>query len=259
MCGPSPSGGHLEQLTHTDMITRAVPSSDQPAPPKPPPYLYTRFARLSEMIHASLVKLGPHVHPVLIPGFALSQTHRSNSPSKFPALPSRIPAPNKRLEDMTPAEREMEIIRKRRDALITKAASAHAHAQPQAHLPTASSSAETPLSAMSHIARRQHSGSLPPVPGYGQSYANGQSHMNGNTNDNGAFGNLAALTEASELASQAQSQGKESMGRVQLDRLSPRSMALNGRCHGCGASVTSEWHRGPDGPESLCEPCGVSR
>jgi hypothetical protein len=31
-----------------------------------------------------------------------------------------------------------------------------------------------------------------------------------------------------------------------------------GRCHGCGISVTEEWRRGPDGPRSLCDSCGVS-
>lgn len=31
-----------------------------------------------------------------------------------------------------------------------------------------------------------------------------------------------------------------------------------GRCHGCGIGVTGEWMRGPDGPRSLCDSCGVS-
>lgn len=30
------------------------------------------------------------------------------------------------------------------------------------------------------------------------------------------------------------------------------------RCHGCGVSVTDAWRRGPDGPRSLCDICGVS-
>lgn len=33
---------------------------------------------------------------------------------------------------------------------------------------------------------------------------------------------------------------------------------LAGRCHGCGVCVTAEWRRGPDGPRSLCNACGVS-
>lgn len=36
------------------------------------------------------------------------------------------------------------------------------------------------------------------------------------------------------------------------------SMAWLRRCHGCGSSVTSEWRTGPDGPDSLCDICGVS-
>jgi hypothetical protein len=30
------------------------------------------------------------------------------------------------------------------------------------------------------------------------------------------------------------------------------------RCHGCGIGVTLEWRKGPDGPKSLCDSCGVS-
>lgn len=30
------------------------------------------------------------------------------------------------------------------------------------------------------------------------------------------------------------------------------------RCVGCGATSSAEWKDGPDGPQSLCENCGVS-
>ena len=30
------------------------------------------------------------------------------------------------------------------------------------------------------------------------------------------------------------------------------------RCHGCGVGVKDAWRRGPDGPRSLCDICGVS-
>ena len=31
-----------------------------------------------------------------------------------------------------------------------------------------------------------------------------------------------------------------------------------GRCHGCGIVVSEGWMAGPDGPNTLCTPCGVS-
>lgn len=64
----------------------------------PPPYLHTRFTRLSNLIHTTLVSLGPQVHPLLHPAFDLS-------------LPG----------GKSTAEKDMEIIRNRRDALIAKA------------------------------------------------------------------------------------------------------------------------------------------
>lgn len=31
-----------------------------------------------------------------------------------------------------------------------------------------------------------------------------------------------------------------------------------GKCHSCGTSDTIHWRVGPDGPDSLCDTCGVS-
>lgn len=44
-------------------------------------------------------------------------------------------------------------------------------------------------------------------------------------------------------------------GGVAMEEKKPSD---DGRCHGCGVSVTAEWRRGPDGPRSLCNACGVS-
>lgn len=38
----------------------------------------------------------------------------------------------------------------------------------------------------------------------------------------------------------------------------PRPMRDIWRCSGCGATASSEWLDGPDGPQSLCDSCGVS-
>jgi hypothetical protein len=37
-----------------------------------------------------------------------------------------------------------------------------------------------------------------------------------------------------------------------------KSSPEGGKCHGCSATDTAEWRRGPDGPRSLCNACGVS-
>ncbi|KAK8843933.1 hypothetical protein IAR55_006725 [Kwoniella newhampshirensis] len=227
---------YLTQLIN--LIEPFAPVSTTPAPSPPPPYLHTRFARLSSLIHSTLVALSPYVHPFLSPVFTkifTGPTARSSSPVEQVAAASP-PAPTKKLEDMTPAEREMEVIRKRRDALIAKAALA-----------------AMPLAAMNKI---------------GNSISNhtqGQGGRNGHLPMSGSLGNLSALTEASELASNqlhplpqahAQPQPQQSQ-MLSLDMLSPRSLTLMGRCHGCGSSVTREWRRGPDGPESLCDTCGM--
>lgn len=40
--------------------------------------------------------------------------------------------------------------------------------------------------------------------------------------------------------------------------LAPRPPRDVWRCSGCGATQSNEWRDGPDGPQSLCENCGVS-
>ena len=67
-------------------------------PQTPPPYLHTRFARLSTLIHSTLLSLAPSVHPLLHPTFDLPPYRGKSS-----------------------AEKDMEIIRKRRDELIARA------------------------------------------------------------------------------------------------------------------------------------------
>jgi hypothetical protein len=42
------------------------------------------------------------------------------------------------------------------------------------------------------------------------------------------------------------------------EKVSKKSQPEGGKCHGCSVTVTAEWRRGPDGPRSLCNACGVS-
>ncbi|KAL0227743.1 hypothetical protein RCL1_003886 [Eukaryota sp. TZLM3-RCL] len=39
----------------------------------------------------------------------------------------------------------------------------------------------------------------------------------------------------------------------------PRKSALEGHyCHKCGTTETPEWRKGPDGPKTLCNACGLA-
>ncbi|KAL7422071.1 hypothetical protein Q5752_002714 [Cryptotrichosporon argae] len=80
---------------------------DHPNPDPPPTFLPTRFARLSLEIRAALQTLSTLAHPTLVPGLPPMPIPRSARP-----------------DEMSAAEREMDAIRKRRDALIAKAAAA---------------------------------------------------------------------------------------------------------------------------------------
>lgn len=42
------------------------------------------------------------------------------------------------------------------------------------------------------------------------------------------------------------------------EKVSKKNSPEGGKCHGCSVTVTAEWRRGPDGPRSLCNACGVS-
>ncbi|WWD15666.1 hypothetical protein CI109_100088 [Kwoniella shandongensis] len=223
---------YLTQLI--SLIEPFAPNSTTTAPSPPPPYLFTRFARLSSLIHSTLVALAPHVHPFLSSEFTTSFVDIIAKPS--PPVEQSIPAspvvPIKKLEDMTPAEREMEVIRKRRDALIAKAASA----------------ATTLPSGLKNGTLSHSFG--------GRNGLSEQSSLS-------SMGNLSALTEAAAAVASASTtyplhqQQQQNQQMLSLDMLSPRSLTLMGRCHGCGSSVTREWRRGPDGPESLCDTCGM--
>lgn len=108
---------------------------DQLAPEQPPPYLSTRFARLSSFIHESLQNLSPHIHLNLSPEFVPTyqppkkKGGGSNVGDKrsSPALGTaetgtggKGQTKTKTPEELAAAEKEMEIIKKRRDALIAK-------------------------------------------------------------------------------------------------------------------------------------------
>jgi hypothetical protein len=42
------------------------------------------------------------------------------------------------------------------------------------------------------------------------------------------------------------------------EKVTKKNQPEGGKCHGCSVTVTAEWRRGPDGPRSLCNACGVS-
>ncbi|WVR04947.1 hypothetical protein IAU60_001959 [Kwoniella sp. DSM 27419] len=108
-----------------NLLQPFLPTANAPAPSPPPPYLHTRFTRLAMLVLSTLENLAPHVRPDLSPLFTrIFQAGYAGGSDKY----GRGPSPKKRFEDMTPAEKEMEVIKKRRDALIAKAAAAAAAA-----------------------------------------------------------------------------------------------------------------------------------
>ena len=184
---------------------------------------------------------------------------------------------------MTAAEKEMEVIRKRRDMLIARAAQVQASSQPSA----------------------VHQSQLPANWNHGELYQNGGGlYSTGTANNHGTnpiTNGLALFATASNpnpmFSTEPQSLNSSRRSTLTLDNfdtslarfsLDPTKIGQNGyinggtgeggvgtggkakvgtgagaapdggRCHGCGASVTPEWRQGPDGPRSLCNACGVS-
>ncbi|WVN89015.1 uncharacterized protein L203_104231 [Cryptococcus depauperatus CBS 7841] len=239
--------------THlTELIQLIKPFASQPGqsePEQPSPYLTTRFARLSTIIHTILFTLAPHIHSQLAPEFKFTYPNSPSALSKQNFVKrSPPPIPTKSLVEMTSAEKEMEIIRKRRDALIAKAQAANANVKvigqkDRSHGP-APTNADTVSSnwAQVPLSSRETYNSLD-------------------------LGNFTAVTEASKptyayqpsAAPTQRHQDPVQRLNEQQDpnMLSPRSMTWLGRCHGCGSSVTTTWRRGPDGPDSLCDSCGM--
>lgn len=158
-----------------------APSPTNDAPPAPPPYLHTRLSRLATLVRETLASLEGRSQPSLSSEF------------------SRL-APGD--ADLAEAEREMELIRRRRDVLIAKAAQGKRDA-----------TASTARQGQAHQAQV-----LRPPPRDGLPYATAPDPMR--------------------------------PGRQRQELW---------RCHGCGATQSTEWKDGPDGPQSLCETCGVSK
>lgn len=270
--------------------THTAPQKGQPAPEQPPPpYLSTRFARLSSVIHESLQNLSPHVHVNLSPEFvptyqppekkvaAANGSEKRSSPALGTAgaeMDGKGQTKTKTAEELAAAEKEMEIIKKRRDALIAKAQAAIARGgTPKANNAKGGKNANKTNGGKSNKSsplKDNSTKSLPlftptsPIPRL-------PSLLNHN--------NLEALTGGSEFSSSFLPPITTTISTTMADRLaqaqpviqqsfpqdsmpfsifSQDSMAWLRRCHGCGSSVTSEWRTGPDGPDSLCDICGVS-
>ncbi|WWC85184.1 uncharacterized protein L201_000042 [Kwoniella dendrophila CBS 6074] len=114
--------GYVSEMI--SLLQPFIPNQNRIIPSPPPPYLLTRFTKLSNLIHTILLSLSPHVHLKLSPEFQqIFSSSFSNFKTNINGKPMEIMSEKKKknFEDMTPAEKEMEIIRKRRDALIAKA------------------------------------------------------------------------------------------------------------------------------------------
>jgi hypothetical protein len=177
----------------------AATGESSKSPFRPSASLHARFLHLSRSVHTSLIALGPHVALTLSPEFTK-------------------PPPATSQSSLSAAEKEMELIRKRRDVLIAKAAQLAAAASARAaaqitDLPTPPEVRDLRLEALRSEMGMLNELAMPP------------------DFSDYKHGTLVGLRGGDAL----------------------------GRCHGCGIGVTGEWMRGPDGPRSLCDSCGVSR
>jgi hypothetical protein len=185
------------------------------------------------------------------------------------------------IKPLTAAEKEMEVIRKRRDMLIARAAQVQASSHPsvtQQHqyhhqspynLQHSLSSGSSPLS--SHVYNNH-----PPTSWkHGELYQNnggiynpGASPMS--TNNSGSPFTAVPFDSNPMNANRKPTMSMDSFDaslarfsldptKIGTDGLAKKAAPEGGRCHGCGVNVTAEWRRGPDGPRSLCNACGVSR
>ncbi|KAK1924597.1 hypothetical protein DB88DRAFT_486096 [Papiliotrema laurentii] len=205
-------------------------STTQPNPPKPPPFLHTRFLRLSSSVQQTLHNLAP-----------VSHTHLSSDTSSGGAAQSSaVSTPNSgaknTAEAQSTAEKEMELIRKRRDWLITKAAQAKAAAS--------AGSTSTPggggsTSASPSLSNLQSPHLIPPPVA--------PPHMYPLSNGYGA--SPPALSSQFPAFTYDRAYASPNTGRTAENP--------SGRCHSCGIQGAIEWRRGPDGARTLCDSCGL--
>lgn len=205
----------------------------QPNPQKPPPFLHTRFLRLTTSIQQTLVNLAPASH-----------LHLSSEFTAAPPIPLSPSPADKESKPSTSAEKEMEIIRKRRDMLIAKAAQAKAAqaAQALAGGNNAGTHTRDGGSDSPGIFHPPPPLSFPRPPLH--TYATGEGMGQGEYGDALRGGNVD--------------------GGYYPDMRIRRPAPIHpdnpgGRCHSCGISVTMEWRKGPDGARTLCDSCGVCR
>lgn len=197
-------------------------------------------------------------------------------------------------QPLTAAEEEMEVIKKRRDMLIARAAqvSASHHQQPPqpvehptSFYPSHQQPMPSPPQQHLHLHQSQHYQQSPMhapnlFSNWGQTdlYAPGATLFNVNplsmslsTSANGSpFGVGAALSPFDDNTMVNSRRSTDAfdggLARFSLDpakisypeKIAKKPAPEGGQCHGCSATVTAEWRRGPDGPRSLCNACGVS-
>lgn len=190
----------------------------------------------------------------------------------------------------------MEVIRKRRDMLIARAAQVTASSQPpppppppinqhpavlypqhqQIHSPPQQHQhIQTQQFSFSHM-HSQSQNQFQPTWAQPDIYANGglynSNPMSLSTSANGSPYNMgAALAPFDDNTNMSRRSTMDTfdpgLARFSLDptkiaaypeKLSKKNQPEGGKCHGCSVTVTAEWRRGPDGPRSLCNACGVS-
>lgn len=161
----------------------------------------------------------------------------------------------------------MEVIRKRRDMLIARAAQVQASSHPAA---VAVHNNQLPMGMGWNNNAHGHGELYQSLPQQQQHLQNPFDNSNGLPTGFNSSSRRSTMTLDNFDASLARfslDPSKAVGGNDQtIGNNSPRKAAAtggasaeeSGRCHGCGVSVTAEWRRGPDGPRSLCNACGVS-
>jgi hypothetical protein len=243
------------------------------------------------------------MHPLLHPEFLLTPPKPRSPPTNGH---SNGAGPSSSIKPLSSAEEEMEVIRKRRDMLIARAAQVTASQQSQQQHPQQQQQHapspnplnqhtgvlypqqhhnQTPPQQHPHLQSQQYPYShvqsqnqFQPQPNWNHTdiYGNGglynSNPMSLSTSNGGSPYNVgAALAPFDDNTNLSRRSTMDTfdpgLARFSLDpakipaypeKVSKKSQPEGGKCHGCSVTVTAEWRRGPDGPRSLCNACGVS-
>lgn len=246
---------------------------------------------MAATIDTQLRNLQPLMHPLLHPEFVLTPPRPRQNMNGATNGHGHVngSGPSSSIQPLTAAEQDMEVIKKRRDVLNARAAAQNqpppqptgpstsfypSHQQPILSPPPQHNNLQAQQYPQSHMhVSNSFQGWV-----YNDFYAPGTTTYNPNplpmslsTSSSGSsFGMGAALAPYDDNTNMSSRRPADTfnggLAKFSLDptkishpeKISKKHPPEGGKCHSCSVTVTAEWRRGPDGPRSLCNACGVS-